>query len=251
MPEFDEAIERVVAGPERKSRVIRDSERRVLAYHEAGHALVGSMLPNFDATYKVTILPRGMALGYTISLPEDDRYLMTKSELLSRMTQALGGRSAEELIIGDITTGAANDLERVTKIAREMVTEFGMSEELGPVTYGRKHGPVFLAKEFSEERNYSEDIARRIDAEVRRIVDGCYARARDIITDHREKIERLAEVLLEQETLDQDEVAAIMAGEPMPVRPTVTGAPPPKPTTDPTDKRPAVVPRPLTDSPGS
>ena len=251
MPEFDEAIERVVAGPERKSRVIRDTERRVLAYHEAGHALVGSMLPNFDATYKVTILPRGMALGYTISLPEDDRYLMTKSELLSRMTQALGGRSAEELIIGDITTGAANDLERVTKIAREMVTEYGMSEELGPVTYGRKHGPVFLAKEFSEERNYSEDIARRIDAEVRRIVDVCYARARDIITDHREKVDRLAEVLLEQETLDQDEVAAIMAGEALPVKPTVTGAPPAKSPADPTEIRPVVVPRPLTESPGT
>ncbi|MBU0607450.1 MAG: ATP-dependent zinc metalloprotease FtsH [Armatimonadetes bacterium] len=251
MPEFDEAIERVVAGPERKSRVIRDTERKVLAYHEAGHALVGSMLPDFDATYKVTILPRGMALGYTISLPEDDRYLMTKSELLNRMTQALGGRSAEELVIGDITTGAANDLERVTKIAREMVTEFGMSEELGPVTYGHKHGPVFLAKEFSEERNYSEDIARRIDAEVRRIVDTCYARSRDIILDHREKLERLAEVLLEQETLDQDEVAAIMAGEEMPVKPVTTGTPTPKPPSEPADRRGPVLPKPLTEAPGS
>lgn len=251
MPEFDEAIERVIAGPERKSRVIRDAERRVLAYHEAGHALVGSMLPNFDATYKVTILPRGMALGYTISLPEDDRYLMTKTELLSRMTQALGGRASEELIIGDITTGAANDLERVTQIAREMVTEYGMSDELGPVTYGRKHGPVFLAKEFAEERNYSEDIARRIDDEVRRIVDTCYSRAREIIMDHREKMERLVEVLLDQETLDQDEVAAIMAGEALPEKPKVTGAPSPKPPTEPLDKRPGPVTRPVREAPGS
>ena len=254
MPEFDEAIERVIAGPERKSRVIRDAERRVLAYHEAGHALVGSMLPNYDATYKVTILPRGMALGYTINLPEEDRYLMTKTELLNRMVQALGGRASEELIIGDITTGAANDLERVTQIAREMVTEFGMSDELGPVTYGRKHGPIFLAKEFAEERNYSEDIARRIDAEVRRLVDSCHARARDLIVDHREKIDRLVEVLLEQETLDQEEVAAIMAGQEMPVRPPAQTPPPPSSPKTPepqSDKRGTVMPRPVTDSPGS
>jgi cell division protease FtsH len=254
MAEFDEAIERVIAGPERKSRVIRDTERRVLAFHEAGHALVGSMLPNFADTYKVTILPRGLALGYTINLPEDDRYLMSKSELLSHMTQALGGRAAEEIVLGDITTGAANDLERCTQIAREMVTEFGMSDELGPVTYGRKHGPVFLAKEFAEERNYSEEIASRIDAEVRRIVDSCHARARDIITDHREKLDRLVEVLLEQETLDQDEVAAIMAGQPLPTKPPVEEpAPPatPKAPEPQVGKRgPVLPPRPVTESPG-
>ncbi len=251
MEEFDEAIERVIAGPERKSRVIRDAERRVLAYHEAGHALVGSLLPDFDATtYKVTILPRGMALGYTISLPEEDRYLMTRSELLAHMTQALGGRAAEEIILGDITTGAANDLERVTEIARQMVTEYGMSDELGPVTYGRKHGPVFLAKELVEERNYSEEIASRIDAEVRRIVDSCYAQARELINNNRDKMERLVEALLEKETLEQEEVAAIIAGKALEEE----SAPPqpaaePQPTSTPaaplqTEKPGAMMPRP-------
>lgn len=254
MAEFDEAVERVIAGPERKSRVIRDAERRVLAYHEAGHALVGSMLPNFDATYKVTILPRGMALGYTINLPEDDRYLMTKSELLNRMTQALGGRAAEAIVIGDVTTGAANDLERVSAIAREMVTEYGMSEELGPVTYGKKHGPVFLAKDLSEERNYSEDIARRIDDEVRRLVDASYARAHDILVDQRDKLDRLVEVLLEQESLDQEEVAAIIAGEELPPEKPRQGSPqstlPPVPE-PPSDSRGTVIPRPVPEGPTS
>ncbi|MEN6301614.1 MAG: ATP-dependent zinc metalloprotease FtsH [Armatimonadia bacterium] len=255
MSEFDEAIERVIAGPERKSRVIREAERRVLAYHEAGHALVGSMLPNFDATYKVTILPRGMALGYTISLPEDDRYLMTKSEILNRMAQALGGRAAEELVIGDVTTGAANDLERTTEMARQMITEYGMSDELGPVTYGKKHGPVFLARDLNEERNYSEDIARRIDNEVRSIIDSCYARAHDIITDQRDKLDRLVEVLLEKETLDQEEVAAIMAGEELPSvelpdKPTPPAAHKPV-ETPPQEKRGPVVPRPIPEAPAS
>jgi cell division protease FtsH len=249
MSEFDEAIERVMAGPERKSRVIRDSERKVLAYHEAGHALVGSMIPDFDPTYKVTILPRGMALGYTISLPEDDRYLMSRTELLSRMTQALGGRVAEELVLGEITTGASNDLERVSEIAREMVCEFGMSEELGPVTYGKKHGPIFLARDLTEERNYSEDIARSIDQEVRRIIEGCYARAKEILSENRDKLDRLVEVLLEKETLDKEEVAAIISGEAMPERPASRdrGATPSsgEPAEEARSKQP-VAPRPVT-----
>ena len=210
MIEFDEAIERVIAGPERKSHIIKDEERRVLAYHEAGHALVGNLLPDFDPTYKVTILPRGQSLGYTISLPEDDRYLMTQTELENHMVQALGGRAAEELVIGDITTGAANDLEKVSKMARAMVTEYGMSDKLGPITYGTKHGPVFLAKDLSEERNYSEDVARQIDAEVRRIVDECYDRARQAIAERRETLDALVEVLLEKETLNGEQVEAII-----------------------------------------
>jgi cell division protease FtsH len=251
MNEFDEAIERVIAGPERKSRVIREPERKVLAYHEAGHALVGSMLPDFDQTYKVTILPRGMSLGYTISLPEDDRYLMSRSELLHRMTQALGGRAAEELAFGDVTTGASNDLERVSEIAREMVCEFGMSAALGPVTYGKKHGPIFLARDLTEERNYSEDIAKQIDTEVRRIIEECYAASKQILTDNRGKLERLVEVLLEQETLDQEEVAALVAGRALPE----VGPPPqlaPEAPLTPADgealvgrPRPVVPPRPL------
>jgi cell division protease FtsH len=216
MAEFDEAIERVMAGPERKSRIIRDAERKVLAYHEAGHALVGSLLPDFDPTYKVTILPRGMALGYTINLPEDDRYLMSRTEILHRMTQALGGRVAEELVLGEITTGASNDLERVSEMAREMVCDYGMSEALGPVTYGKKHGPIFLARDLAEERNYSEDVARSIDQEVRRIIEHCYEEARTILAENREVLDRLVEELLERETLEQEEVAAIIRGEALP-----------------------------------
>ncbi len=215
--EFDEAIERVIAGPERRSRVIGDKERKVLAYHEAGHALVGCMIPGFDTTYKVTILPRGMALGYTISLPEVDKYLMTRSELINRMTQALGGRAAEVLVLDEVTSGAANDLERVTEMARQMVTEYGMSDALGPLTYGKRHGPIFLARDLGEERNYSEDIARQIDVEIRRLVDECFDRSKQILTEHRDRLEILVEVLLEKETLDQQEVAAIIATGQVPV----------------------------------
>ncbi len=232
MLELDEAIERVIAGPERKSRVIKEEERKVLAYHEAGHGLVGSLLPDFDTTYKVTILPRGQSLGYTISLPEDDRYLMSRTEMLNHMTQALGGRAAEELVIGDVTTGAANDLEKVSEIARAMVTEYGMSEDLGPLTYGKKHGPVFLARDLSEERNYSEDIAKRIDTEVRAIVEQCYSRAKQMISERRDTLDKLVEVLLEKETLNREEVEAIIETgqlpakdeEPVQEQPTATAA---------------------------
>ena len=208
--EFDEAIERVIAGPERKSRIVSDEDRKVLAYHEAGHALLGHLLPNFDAVYKVTILPRGMSLGYTISLPQDDRYIMGKQEILDRMVQHLGGRAAEELVLGELHTGAHHDLEVVSQVARQMVCEYGMSDELGPLTYGRKVGPVFLAKELAEERNYSETVAARIDEAVREIVDESYDRARTMLTENREALDRLVEHLLERETLDQYEVEAII-----------------------------------------
>jgi cell division protease FtsH len=210
MVEFDEAVERVIAGPERRSRVVRDKERRVIAYHEAGHALIGNMIPDFQDTYKVTILPRGMALGYSINLPDDDSYLTSRTELINRMTQALGGRAAEELVLGEITTGAANDLEKVSEIARQMVTEFGMSEKMGPMTYGKKHGPIFLARDLAEERNYSEEVARRIDEEIRDLVESCYERAKAILSQHRDNLDRLVEVLLERESLDQAEVASLV-----------------------------------------
>jgi cell division protease FtsH len=210
MQDLDEAVERVMAGPQRRSRVLNDKERRIVAYHEAGHALVGSLLPDFAPTYKVTILPRGMAMGYTISLPEEDSYLSTRTDLVNQMTQALGGRVAEEIVFGDSTTGAANDLEKVSELAREMVTEFGMSAAMGPITYGRKHGPVFLGRDFAEERNYSEDAARQIDAEIRSLVDGCYNQAREVIVEHRDRLDLLAEALLERETLTQDEVHQIV-----------------------------------------
>ena len=229
MPDLDEAIERVMAGPQRRSRVLNVKERRIVAFHEAGHALVGTLLPDFAPTYKVTILPRGMAMGYTISLPEEDRYLSTRTELVNQMTQALGGRVAEEIVFGDSTTGAANDLEKVSEIAREMVTEFGMSAAMGPITYGRKHGPVFLGRDFAEERNYSEDAARQIDTEIRSLVDGCYMQSRQIIDEHRDRLNLLAEALLERETLTQEEVHSIVEHGtlPPPAVVPVTQIPPP------------------------
>ena len=208
--EFDEAVERVIAGPERKSRVMSDEDRRVLAYHEAGHALLGQLLPNSDAVYKVTILPRGLSLGYTISLPEDDRYIMSKQEMLDRMVQHLGGRAAEAMVLGEIHTGAHHDLEVVSTLARQMVCEYGMSDELGPITYGRKVGPIFLAKELAEERNYSEAVAAQIDEAVRKIVDDAYQRATSMLQDSRAALDSLAEYLLDRETLDQEQVRAIV-----------------------------------------
>lgn len=218
MKEFEEARDRVIAGPERR-RVISDRERRVVAYHEAGHALVGCKLPNAPPVDKVTILPRALSLGYTSTTPEEDRYMMTRSELLDLITQTLGGRAAEEIVFDDITTGAANDLEQVTELARRMVTEFGMSEELGPLQYGKKHGPIFLARDLAEERNYSEEVARLIDAEIRRIVDECYERAKTIVTANRERLDALAEALLEYETLDAAAVRAVVETGHMPEQP--------------------------------
>ena len=208
--DFDEAIERIIAGPERKSRVIQEDERRILAYHEAWHALVGQLIVDYDPVYKVTILPRGMSLGYTISLPEDDRYIISKQQMIDRMTQALGGRAAEELVVGEIPPGAHQDIEVVSRIARAMVTEYGMSDALGPIQYGKKTGPVFLGKDLAEERNYSEAIAERIDQAVREIVDSCYDRARDLLTGHRAELDLLVEKLLERASLDRADVAALL-----------------------------------------
>ncbi len=247
MVEFDEAVERVIAGPARRSRVIREHERRTLAYHEAGHALVGCLLPEFDTTYKVTILPRGMALGYTISLPEDDRYLVTRTEILNRMTQALGGRAAEELVLGELTSGAANDLERVTEMARQMVTEYGMTEALGPLTYGKRHGPIFLARDLAEERNYSEEVARDIDEEIRRLVESCFKRAMELLAESRDKLDALVEVLLEKETLDQQEVAAIVETGKLPPQ-SESGEAPSEPPSTPSE--PEVSPRATGPAPG-
>ncbi len=257
MPELDEAVERVLAGPQRKSRVMSADQRKVLAYHEGGHALVGNMLPDFDKTYKVTILPRGMALGYTLNLPEDDRYMMFASELSDQLVQALGGRAAEQLVFGDITTGAANDLQRVSKLAREMVTDYGMSDELGPITYGHHTGPVFLGKDFAEERNYSEDAAEKIDREVRRLVDEAYQRALEILGQHRDKLELLVEALLEHETLAMEQVEAIVERGELPQQATEAPAeepasihPEPEPQREETKPAPGVVPhRPLPDTP--
>jgi len=231
--ELDESLERVVAGPERKSRIIQQREKAILAYHEAGHALLGKLLPNVDPTYKVTILPRGMALGYSLHLPTEDRFLTSKSQMLEEMTSMLGGRVSEQIVFNEITTGAQNDLERCTDMARRMVCEFGMSENLGPLTLGRRTGPVFLGRDFHEERNYSEEVAAKIDAEVRAIVDSCYARATSLLEEYRDALDRIVNALLEKETITGDELDRLIKGEPEP--PTLTPSDPPTPPTTPPD----------------
>ncbi|MDR1651888.1 MAG: ATP-dependent zinc metalloprotease FtsH, partial [Synergistaceae bacterium] len=192
MPEFEEAIDRVMAGPERKSRVISKKEREIIAYHEVGHAIVARMIPGSDPVHKISIIPRGhMALGYTLQVPEEDRFLVSKQELLNRICVLLGGRVTETIKFGDVTSGAQNDLERATQTARQMVTQLGMSERLGPVTLGRKHHEVFLGRDIMEDRNYSEEVAYAIDQEVRRIVDECFEKVHGILTENFVKVEEI------------------------------------------------------------
>jgi cell division protease FtsH len=210
-----------VAGPERKSRIISDKEKLVIAYHEGGHALVSHALPNADPVHKVSIIPRGRALGYTLTLPLEDKYLVTRSELADELAMLLGGRTAEELIFFDPTTGAQNDIERVTKVARAMVTEYGMSDELGPMQFGQHHAEVFLGRDLGSTPDYSDEVAARIDAEVRRLIDSAHTVAFDILTAHRSVLDALASALMEKETLETDEVMRIL--EPVP-KWTVPGA---------------------------
>jgi cell division protease FtsH len=222
--EMEEAIERVIAGPERKSRLISEEEKRIVAYHEAGHAVVMNALPQADPVHKVSIIARGMAGGYTLALPEEDRTLMPRKKLLADMIGLLGGRAAEELVFDDITSGASNDLERVTRMARAMVTRLGMSKQLGPMVYGQKEELIFLGREISEQRDYSESVAEEIDSEVRRLVAESYDRAREILSDYREKLDAVATRLLEVETISRDEFEEIFptpypknSGTPMPM----------------------------------
>ncbi|MCX7969783.1 MAG: ATP-dependent zinc metalloprotease FtsH [Armatimonadetes bacterium] len=212
MGDFLEALEKVIAGPERKSRLITDKEKQILAYHESGHALVSKLLKVREVT-KVTIIPRGLALGYTLNLPQEDRYLMSKRELLDEITVILAGRAAEELVFGEVTTGSQNDLERVTELARRMVCEFGMSERLGPVTLGRKAGPIFLGRDIVEDRNYSESVASEIDKEVRRIVEECYQRAKNLLQENRHLLDAIAHRLLERETIEGEELDELLRSE--------------------------------------
>ncbi len=207
--EFEEAIERVIAGPERKSRLIHPEEKRIIAYHEAGHAIIHNVLPQADPVHKVTIIGRGMAGGYTMALPQEDRTLMPRKKLLAEMVGLLGGRAAEELVFDDITSGASNDIERVTQMARNMVTRLGMSDDLGPMVYGQKEELIFLGREISEQRDYSEAVAERIDAEVRRLVNEAYNDARQILTTYREQLDLIANRLLEVETLNREEFEKI------------------------------------------
>lgn len=207
--EFEEAIERVIAGPERRSRLISEEEKRVVAYHEAGHAVVAHVLPNADPVHKITIVARGMAGGYTMALPQEDRTLMSRAKFLDDLAFTLGGRAAEELVFTDITSGASNDLERVTKMARAMVTRLGMSAKLGPMVYGQKEELIFLGREISEQRDYSEAVAELIDKEVQTIVNAAYERAKTILSEYRDKLDAVAERLLEVETISRDEFEAI------------------------------------------
>ncbi len=211
MSDFEEAIERVTAGPERKSRAITEREKRIVAYHEAGHAIVGFFLEEIDPVHKVSILARGRALGYTMHLPVEDRYMRTRKELLANMATLLGGRVSEDMVFGDVTTGAQNDLERVTDIAHKMVCQFGMSEKLGPLTFGLNENQVFLGRDFYKDREYSEEIAFEIDKEVRQIVDECYHRAKQIQEINRDILDALAKALLEREVISADEVKKIVS----------------------------------------
>ncbi len=216
MDDLNEALDRVMVGPQRKSRVVDLEERKIIAVHESGHAIVGEKLEHADPVHKVTILPRGISLGSTWQLPDKDKYLVSKSKLLDDVTTLLGGRVAEEIVFGEVTTGASNDLERVTATVRAMVCTYGMSEKLGTLALGRRHSNPFLGRDYMEDRNYSEDVARQIDAEVKEIVDMCHNRARTILLDHRDQLDRLVDALLEVETLDRDAFLAILSGAPAP-----------------------------------
>jgi len=213
MEEMEAAIDRVIAGPERKSRLISEKEKEIIAYHESGHALVAKLLPNCDPVHKISIIPRGNAtLGYTLQLPTQDRYLISKAELMDRLAVLLGGRVAEDIIFKDVTTGSQNDLERATKIARQMVTEFGMSEDLGPITLGRKEHQIFLGRDISEQRDYSEEIANKIDKEVKKIIEIAYNKAKDILIKNKSKLKKIARNLVERESLDGKELDDLLNG---------------------------------------
>jgi cell division protease FtsH len=241
--ELEEGIMRVVAGPEKKTRVMGEKERLVTAYHEMGHAIVGHFLEHSDPVHKVSIISRGQALGYTISLPTEDKFLTTKAELTDTMAMTLGGRAAEEIVFSEITTGASNDLEKVTATAKQMVMRFGMSDKLGPRVFGHDHGQPFLGREFSAEPDYSDEIAREIDDEIRRIVEGAHQQAKDILAEHREQLTTISELLLKRETIEREEFEALLEGKTeeevfgseappapgMPERPELPGAATPAP----------------------
>jgi len=220
--DFEEAIERVIAGPQRKSRLISDAEKRIIAYHEAGHAIVIATLPEADQVHKISIISRGLAAGYTIALPDDDHTLISKRKFIADMTGMLGGRAAEEIVFNDITSGAANDIENVTKMARKMVTRLGMSQELGPLVYGQKDELVFLGREIGEQRDYSDAVAEKIDVEVQKLVASAYQEAKKILLKYKNKLDEVANKLLEAETLTKEEFETIF---PPPVKKNSGGIP--------------------------
>jgi cell division protease FtsH len=217
---LDEAVDRVMAGPQRRTRVMSDKERLVTAYHEGGHALAAAAMRNTDPVTKVTILPRGRALGYTMVLPLDDKYSVTRNELLDQLTYAMGGRVAEEIVFHDPTTGASNDIEKATAIARRMVTEYGMSTDIGAVKLGQASGEVFLGRDMGHQRDYSDSVAQAVDTEVRNFIDRAHTEAWKVLMDNRAILDRLATELLEKETLDHHQLATIFEGvKQLPERP--------------------------------
>ncbi len=210
MQNFEEASERVMAGPQKKTRILSEFEKRVVAFHEGGHTLVGMLVPHGDPINKVTIIPRGMAMGYTMPMPEEDRYLITKEQILDKVAMSLGGRAAEQIVFGEISTGASDDLEKSTKMVKQMITEFGMSEELGPMTYGTRQDQVFLGRDLMRQRNYSEEVASKIDQAIRHIVLQQYERAKALLLQHRITLNRIAIELIDRETLDAAQLKEIL-----------------------------------------
>jgi cell division protease FtsH len=239
---LEEAIDRVMAGPERKSRIMGEKEKKIIAYHEGGHALVGHALPNADPVHKVTILPRGRALGYTLALPTEDKFLVTRAEMMDQLAMLLGGRTAEELVFHEPTTGAANDIEKATSIARNMITQYGMSEKLGARKFGQENGEVFLGRDMGHQRDYSEEIASTIDDEVRRLIESSHDEAWEILVEYRDVLDNLVLELMEKETLQKDEVLRIFARvQKRPSRGSYTGYGKRLPS----DKAPVLTPREL------
>jgi cell division protease FtsH len=245
--QLEEGIMRVIAGPEKKTRVMSEKERRVTAFHEMGHALVAHYLHNTDPVHKISVISRGQALGYTISLPTEDKFLTTRAELSDTMAMTLGGRAAEEIVFGEVTTGASNDLEKVTATAKQMVMRFGMSDKLGPRVFGHDHGQPFLGREFSSEPDYSDEIAREIDDEIRRIVEEAHQLAREILEQHREKLDMASEILLKRETIEREQFIELLDGkseeevfgEDQPV------LPPPPTAPEAPERKPERAPKPL------
>ena len=243
MADFEMSKDKVLMGVERKSMILSDEEKKNTAYHEAGHALVAAMTPGADPVHKVTIIPRGMALGLTMQLPEDDKHTYTREYLEAMLAVLMGGRSAEEIFLGHITTGAGNDIERATEIARNMVCEWGMSD-LGPLAFGKKDEAIFLGREITQHRDYSEDTAIQIDKEVRRIVKDGYENAKRILSGNRDTLERIAQALLEREVIDANEVKMLMEGKTLPDKPRTPPQAPPAPSADPKVVRPELRPAP-------
>ena len=239
---------RVIAGPEKKSRLFSEKERKVIAYHEMGHALVGRFVNSTDEVHKISIVSRGQALGYTISLPTEDSYLTAKSELMSTMAMTLGGRAAEELVFHEVTTGAANDLEKVTHTAKQMIMRFGMSEKLGPRVLGRNHDLPFLGREMAAEPDYSDEIAKEIDDEIRRVIEEAHDNASRVLREHVDDLHKLSAILIERETIDKEQFERLLAGESEEmVFPEEEEQPVAEPTPEPeAEKKPVLKPQPRT-----